>query len=66
MVDGHVIEDASWLRTNEEAHINRAELDAVIKGVNMALVWNMRRLQLKTDSQTVFHWVYPMRQNNIM
>lgn len=57
MVDGNVIEDASWLRTSEEAHINRAELDAVIKGVNMALVWNMRRLHLKTDSQTVFHWV---------
>ena len=30
---------------------------AVINGINMALVWNMRRLQLKTDSQTVFHWV---------
>ena len=57
MVGEHIIEDASWLRTNEEAHINRAELDAVIKGVNMALVWNMRCLRLKTDSQTVFHWV---------
>ena len=57
VVDNQVIEDASWLRSNAEAHINRAELDAVIKGVNMALVWNMRRLHLKTDSQTAYHWV---------
>ena len=41
VVDGHVIEDASWLRSNEEAHINRAELDAVVKGINMALTWNI-------------------------
>ncbi|CAM1330155.1 Uncharacterised protein r2_g3929 [Pycnogonum litorale] len=36
-VDGHTIEDASWLRLEDASHINMAELDAVIKGVNLAL-----------------------------
>lgn len=52
-----IIEDASWLRSEDGGHINMAELDAVIKGVNMALTWQMRRLQVKTDSKTVFHWI---------
>ena len=56
-VDGDVIEDASWLRPEDCGHINMAELDAVIKGVNMALTWGMRTLHLKTDSQTVLRWV---------
>ena len=55
--DGGIIEDASWLRTDGGAHINMAELDALIKGINMALAWQARKLRLKTDSQTVFHWV---------
>ena len=36
--DGAVVEDACWLRpTNDAAHINLAELDAVMKGINLAL-----------------------------
>ena len=34
-----------------------AELDAMIKGVNMALEWQMKILHLRTDSLTVFHWI---------
>ena len=31
-VDGHVVEDASWLRSDDSScHINMAELDAVLK-----------------------------------
>ncbi|CAM1312990.1 Uncharacterised protein r2_g2342 [Pycnogonum litorale] len=56
-VDGETIEDASWLRSEESTHINMAELDAVIKGVNMALQWNMSRLHLRTDSATVHRWI---------
>lgn len=57
VVDGSVIEDASWLRTDNGGHINMAELDAMIKGINLALTWKMKRIRLYTDSQTVFHWV---------
>jgi ribonuclease HI len=56
-VNGSVVEDASWLRPDDGSHINMAELDAVIKGINMALAWKMKKLHLRTDSQTVFHWV---------
>ena len=39
-VDGDVIEDASWLRPkHDSAHINRAELDAVIRGLSMTIKW---------------------------
>ncbi|KRY25976.1 Pol polyprotein [Trichinella spiralis] len=34
-----------------------AELDAVIKGLNLALSWQMRRIRLMTDSATVHRWV---------
>ena len=52
------IEDACWLRpTNDAAHINLAELDAVIKGVNLALQWGVKTAHLKTDSMCVYHWV---------
>ena len=38
-VDGNVIEDATWLRAEDASHINMAKLDAMIKGVNVALEW---------------------------
>lgn len=57
-VDGHVVEDASWLRSEDaSSHINMAELDAVIKGVNAALAWKLKKLHLRTDSLTVYHWI---------
>ena len=57
-VDGHVVEDASWLRSEDSSsRINMAELDAVIKGVNPALAWNLKTLHVRTDSLTVYHWI---------
>ena len=39
-VNGSIVEEACWLRPiNDPRHINLAELDAVIKGVNLALQW---------------------------
>lgn len=39
-VKGQIIEDADWMRPkNDSRHINCAELDAVIRGLNMALRW---------------------------
>ena len=56
-VDGKVVEDSSWLRPDGANHINMAELDAVIKGLNLAQVWRMRQVELLTDSSTVYRWI---------
>ena len=34
-----------------------AELDAVIKGLNVAVVWKVCKVELMTDSATVHHWI---------
>ena len=56
-VEGEVVEDASWLRKSTDSHINLAELDAVVRGVNLAVAWKMKRFTLVTDSRTVYHWL---------
>ena len=46
-VEGHVVEDASWLGSEDSSsHINMAELDAVIKGVNAALAWKLKTMHV--------------------
>ena len=55
---GMVIEDAYWLHpTNDAQHINLAELDAALKGVNLALQWEATVLHLVTDSACVHCWI---------
>ena len=56
-VGGMTIEDGSWMRESDSTHINMAELEAVIRGLNVALSWNMKRIRLKTDSSTVYRWL---------
>ena len=56
-VNGMTIEDGSWLRESDSTHINMAELEAVIRGLNVALSWNMKKIHLKTDSSTVYRWL---------
>ena len=42
-VGGLVAEAATWLRKiNGYNHINVAELDAVLKGINLAIKWGLR------------------------
>ena len=49
--DGAIIEDASWLRpVHADKHINLAELDAVLRGINLALHWKASVIHLRTDS----------------
>ena len=51
-------EDATWLRKkNEYNHINVAELEAVLKGVNMAIKWGLKNIEVMTDSVTVHRWI---------
>ena len=57
-IDGEVVEDACWLRNeNDATHINLAELDAVLKGVNLALKWNLSQIAIMTDSATDYSWL---------
>lgn len=56
-IDGRIVEDASWLSKNDSSHINMAELDAVIKGLNLALAWKVRKVELVTDSAAVHRWI---------
>ena len=52
------MEDASWLQKERVMqHINLAELDAVLKGVNMALMSETTILHLHTDSACVHKWI---------
>ena len=57
-VDGYAVEDTAWLRKRDDfTHINVAELEAVLKGINLALKWGIRELELMTDSATVCSWI---------
>ena len=53
-----MVEDAAWLRKKDDYnHINVAELEALLKGINMALKWGLREMEARTDSATVLSWV---------
>jgi len=57
-ISGEVVEDMSWLRPKDDgAHINVAELDAVLKGLNMCLHWKRSKITIMTDSSSVHKWV---------
>ena len=57
-IAGDVVEDGAWLRKKDDgAHINLAEMDAVVKGFNLAAKWQVRQLEVLTDSATVFSWL---------
>uniref|UniRef100_A0A5S6QBE8 RNase H type-1 domain-containing protein n=1 Tax=Trichuris muris TaxID=70415 RepID=A0A5S6QBE8_TRIMR len=56
-VNGAIIEDASWLRPDDCHHINLAGLDAVIRGLNVALSWQLRDIEVMTDSTIVYLWL---------
>lgn len=58
VIDGKLVEDASWIRQRDDnIHINISELEAVIKGINLALKWNLNKLDLMTDSASVNGWL---------
>ena len=56
--DGSIVEDASWLRKKSDySHIDVAELEAVARGVNLAIAWGFKTFTLAVDSLTVVNWV---------
>ena len=56
-IQGVEVEDASWMRKKDYNHINVAELEAVLKGVNLCLKWDLKDIVVMVDSATVFGWV---------
>ena len=53
-----IIEDRAWLRkANDGTYINLAELNAVIKGVNLVMKWGARDITIFTDSATIYSWL---------
>jgi len=57
-VDDVIVEDASWLRKKTDSlHINVAELEAVGRGINMAVQWGFKTFTVATDSRTVVSWM---------
>ncbi|XP_076031925.1 uncharacterized protein LOC143019828 [Oratosquilla oratoria] len=57
-IGGVVVEDGAWQRKKDDYHhINMSELDAVIKGINLALKWGLREIEIRTDSATVAGWM---------
>jgi len=53
-IDGNLVEDVAWLRKKHDfAHISVAELDAVLKDINMANQWEITYSAVIFDSVTV-------------
>lgn len=56
---GEIVEDACWLRTHNATHINLSELDAAIKGLNMALMLEKKTHPVsRTESKDSFSLGY--------
>ena len=56
-IGGVLVEDRAWLRKESDCHhINVAELDSVVKGLNLAVDWGLKDIKIKTDSATVRAW----------
>ena len=56
--DGAVVEDVCWLHSEKDSqHINLTELDAIIKGINLAILWKTTTVHLFTDSACVHKWI---------
>ena len=52
------MEDGSWPRKKDDVqHINVAELEAAVKGLNLAIKWGLKDVELCTDSATVHGWL---------
>jgi len=64
-INGTTVEDAAWLRKKDDhAHINVAELNAVLKGISLAVKWGISNLVLMVDSATVVNWLNTVLSNN--
>ena len=44
-------------KKNDYNHINLAKLDAALKGINLAIKWGLREIEVRIDSTMVLSWV---------
>ena len=59
-----VVEDQCWLRKESDSqHINVAELEAVVKGLNLAITHHAKAIAIKTDSKSVHGWLVSLLDN---
>ena len=57
-VGGVEAEDGSWLRKEGDVqHINVAELESVVRGLNLAVKWELTDVEIMSDSATVCGWL---------
>ena len=64
-INGQVVEDASWMRKADDCgNIDVAELDSVLKGLNLALKWNLKHVFVNTDAMTFYRWVKSVVTNS--
>ena len=40
------------------------ELEVVLKGINLALKWNLAKIELETDSATIVGWIKTINNND--
>ena len=63
--ENEIIEDGAWLqKADDNTHINLAELNAVVKGVNLAMKWNPQDVAIMTDSAAVYSWMSSMQKKD--
>lgn len=56
-INGNIVEDGAWLRKDDATHINLAELESVLKGLNLAAKWKLQSVEILTDSVSVLSWL---------
>ena len=58
MNDGNIIEDAARIQKKKDlCDINIVELEAVLRKINLALKWNLKDLEIKTDTMKGVNWL---------
>ena len=64
-INGDIVKDAAWMRkTSDHNHIDIAELDAAVRGVNLSLKWGLQSVEVITDSVTVQRWMSSAVEGN--
>ncbi|GFO06854.1 Gag-pro-pol polyprotein [Plakobranchus ocellatus] len=57
-IGGVTAEDATWLRKKDDYnHINVAELESALKGMNLGVQWGLKQIVLMSDSEVVCGWL---------
>ena len=66
-IDDVMVENVVWLRKKSDYnYINVAELDAIIKGINLPLKSGLKDVEIRTNSVTVRSWIHSMTTNEKM